>query len=853
MHRTRVRVAEDALDANTTIAQANRADFDRESVAVVNLMSAPGAGKTSLLEAVFREGLGDVRPGVLEGDVQGSLDADRLARYHVPVTQLNTDGGFGGECHLDANMVRTALPEVGLDEIDLLIIENVGNLVCPAEFRVGEDAKAMVCSVTEGEDKPLKYPLMFRTCELVVVNKIDLLPAHRLRPRRAPAQHRVGEPRREGDPDERPHGRGRGRLPRVARGRGGARQGGRVTEAVASRIDELSARRTEAGAQYFEAEAEGLASTCHRMAERFAAGGRLLALGGSPQARSDARHVAVEFVHPVIVGKRALPAIALCDDVEAQFSLLAEPGDIVIGFDASLEPREGASAASPLSFDPPVEDPFVHQELSETAYHLLWELVHVFFEHRGLLEGREVKQVHDTGASSFLYPFLGESETDLDSVLADVRASVLMKAREIGELRAQTLDEGRSDLAAAAAAIRSGRPPAGARQRRLGHRRDGRRRRHAPPAARLARAPGAGPHRGLGDPHRDRQRHRHRRDLRPPGDRPRPRGRRAAGDVHQRQLRERDRGAGGGAAAVDDHDRDGGLRRRPGGRGPAGRSCGDHPLRAHPADPGGTGQRVARTARADRALRQRARVEGTVQGVGFRPYVYRLARELGLAGHVFNDERGVEAEVEGPAAAVEEFMARLPVEAPPLAVVESVDFSALEPTGAEGFEIVHSARRGEPLALVSPDVATCDACLAELFDPADRRYRYPFLNCTDCGPRFTIVRGVPYDRPLTTMAGFEMCAACRAEYDDPNDRRFHAQPNACPDCGPSLSPSLPESLCSACRRAGRGGQGAGRVSPGLPGLVGGGVCGAARAQAPGGQAVRADGRRRSTPPASWSS
>ena len=176
MHRTRVRVAEDALDANTTIAQANRADFDRESVRVVNLMSAPGAGKTTLLEAVFREGLGDIRAGVLEGDVQGSLDADRLAHFHVPVTQINTDGGFGGECHLDANMVRSALGEVPLDEIELLIIENVGNLVCPAEFRVGEDAKAMVCSVTEGEDKPLKYPLMFRTCGLVVVNKIDLLP-----------------------------------------------------------------------------------------------------------------------------------------------------------------------------------------------------------------------------------------------------------------------------------------------------------------------------------------------------------------------------------------------------------------------------------------------------------------------------------------------------------------------------------------------------------------------------------------------------------------------------------------------------------------------------------------------------
>ena len=136
-------------------------------------MSAPGAGKTTLLEAAL-PGL-EPRVGVLEGDVQGSMDADRIAALHVPVTQLNTDNGFGGECHLDANMVRSALPDLALDEIDLLIVENVGNLVCPAEFRIGEDAKAMVCSVTEGEDKPLKYPLMFRTCELVVVNKIDLL------------------------------------------------------------------------------------------------------------------------------------------------------------------------------------------------------------------------------------------------------------------------------------------------------------------------------------------------------------------------------------------------------------------------------------------------------------------------------------------------------------------------------------------------------------------------------------------------------------------------------------------------------------------------------------------------------
>jgi hydrogenase nickel incorporation protein HypB len=176
VHRTKVRVVEDALDANNTIALANRADFDRASVKVVNLMSAPGAGKTMLLERVLANGLDGVRPGVLEGDVRGSFDADRLSVLHVPVTQVNTDPGFGGECHLDANMVRSALPSVPLDEIDLLVIENVGNLVCPAEFRVGEDARAMVCSVTEGEDKPLKYPLMFRTCELVAVNKTDLLP-----------------------------------------------------------------------------------------------------------------------------------------------------------------------------------------------------------------------------------------------------------------------------------------------------------------------------------------------------------------------------------------------------------------------------------------------------------------------------------------------------------------------------------------------------------------------------------------------------------------------------------------------------------------------------------------------------
>jgi hydrogenase nickel incorporation protein HypB len=175
MHRVKVRVVEDALDANNTIARANREDFDRAGVTVVNLMGAPGAGKTTLLERVLGPGLEGVRAGVLEGDVEGSLDADRLADLHVPVTQLNTGAGFGGECHLDANMVRSALGAIPLADLDLLVIENVGNLVCPAEFRVGEDVRIMVSSVAEGDDKPLKYPLMFRACELVVLNKIDLL------------------------------------------------------------------------------------------------------------------------------------------------------------------------------------------------------------------------------------------------------------------------------------------------------------------------------------------------------------------------------------------------------------------------------------------------------------------------------------------------------------------------------------------------------------------------------------------------------------------------------------------------------------------------------------------------------
>jgi D-sedoheptulose 7-phosphate isomerase len=225
--------------------------------------------------------------------------------------------------------------------------------------------------------------------------------------------------------------------------------------------------RVREGERYFAAVAEPLAALCHRMSERFGRGGRLLALGRSPQARSDARHVAVEFVHPVIVGKRALPALALTDPV--QLDLEAEADDIVMAFDpgAAVEAvRERgcetvafAPAAAEWQLDPGTADPFISQELAETAYHVLWELVHVFFEHRG-------GSARGTGASSFLYPFLGERETDLDAVLADVRASVLAKAEEIGALRAQTLREG--DLAPAASAMRN-RLDAGGRVLALGN------------------------------------------------------------------------------------------------------------------------------------------------------------------------------------------------------------------------------------------------------------------------------------------------------------------------------------------------------------------------------------------------
>src|SRR5271165_726476 len=185
-------------------------------------------------------------------------------------------------------------------------------------------------------------------------------------------------------------------------------------------------------------------------------------------------------------------------------------------------------------------------------------------------------------------------------------------------------------------------------------------------------------------------------------------------------------------------------------------------------------------------VRKAIEVSGIVQGVGFRPYIYRLAGERQLTGSICNTAAGVSIEVQGPPAAVDDFLARLPAEAPLLARITEITVHEIPCNGDLHFRIV-TTHRGEPVStLISPDVAVCADCLREMFDPADRRYRYPFINCTNCGPRFTIVRNIPYDRPSTSMAVFPMCPDCLAEYEAPLNRRFHAQPNACWECGPRV-------------------------------------------------------------------
>ena len=186
------------------------------------------------------------------------------------------------------------------------------------------------------------------------------------------------------------------------------------------------------------------------------------------------------------------------------------------------------------------------------------------------------------------------------------------------------------------------------------------------------------------------------------------------------------------------------------------------------------------------SARLKLTVRGAVQGVGFRPFIYRLATGAGLTGWVNNSPQGVFIEVEGPRPTLETFLLRLESEKPPRSSIQSLEASWLDPVGYAAFEIRQSETGGAKTALVLADIATCPDCLAEIFDPRNRRYGYPFTNCTNCGPRFSIIESLPYDRANTSMKCFAMCPQCQAEYNDPLDRRFHAQPNACPVCGPQL-------------------------------------------------------------------
>src|ERR1700722_2807654 len=186
-------------------------------------------------------------------------------------------------------------------------------------------------------------------------------------------------------------------------------------------------------------------------------------------------------------------------------------------------------------------------------------------------------------------------------------------------------------------------------------------------------------------------------------------------------------------------------------------------------------------------LRKRILVRGVVQGVGFRPFVYKVATSLGLSGYVFNSSSGVTIEIEGRGSAVDGFFQNLKDDPPKLAEIKEVSVSDIAVQGSVGFSILDSREEAGAFALVPPDAGTCDECWRDFGVPADRRYGYPFTNCTHCGPRYTIIRDIPYDRATTTMSAFTMCADCQAEYEDPGDRRFHAQPNACAVCGPSLA------------------------------------------------------------------
>ena len=731
--------------------------------------------------------------------MQGSLDADRLASLHVPVTQLQTSVGFGGECHLDANMVRSALPSIPLDEIDLLVIENVGNLVCPAEFRVGEDARVMVASVTEGEDKPLKYPLMFRACELVVLNKIDLLPyvdfdvvalgRTACRPsirawRRCCVSARTGE--------------GVVAVARLARRAARAPHGGGVTDGAHAREQRVLPARV--GAAGGAVRRDGAALPARRAAARGRRGVRRAPRRGRVRPPGDRRQAGA----------------AGAGDADARG---AGAGVRVRRHRRHLQRARGAGG-------------------------------------RGVVLPAHGRPVRSPGAGRDALPrALGARARVLG---ASRPLAGRARARRASSIRSWTAGRPTSRRCARTCSTRS--RPRRSRSGRCASRRWPRTLACSPrPRAALGPRVLALGNGGSATDAMDVV-----ADFRA-------RGRRAldltddpavltaiANDIgveaifarqviaHGRHgdtlltlstsgssanvLAALDRGAP--ARAVD--DRAGRLRRRADRFRGAGRLRRGRALGAHPADPGGAGERVPHAGGA-RRLRVRARVTGVVQGVGYRPFVFGLASSL-RAGRVRAQRRRGRAGRGRGARRRASSSRGCASEAPPLARVESVSCEAVPEVGARGFEIRASPRNGRPDAPISPDVATCAACLSELFDPARPPLSLPVHQLHGLRPALHDRDRRAVRPPVDDDGGLRRCArSARREYDDPRDRRFHAQPNACPECGPRVTlvarrppRSAPRGLAAARRglappptrcspaRSSRSRASAGSTSPAAP-------------------------------------
>ncbi len=666
---------------------------------------------------------------------------------------------------------------------------------------------------------------------------------------------------------------------------------------LATYVERQMLARNDVCEAFFGRESVRLADACREMSERFLNGGRLLAFGRGPYG-TDAQHVSVEFVHPVIVGKRALPALDVSVDFSAWLDTGLKAEDIVMGFgppEGDLEVwaalttarRRGAmtlalpGAEGSYAVTTPTDDPFVHQELVEILYHTLWETVHVFLEHREL--------GHDAGEAGFLYPFLGRQKQDVSRCVDDAAASIRMKVGDDSLLRERVAREQPAEIARAAVEIHSRlerggklilfgnggsatdandwmldciRPPAGYRpipavslalepanfsaiandvgvevtflRQLIAHAR--------PDDVAVAFSTSGGSRnivaaleearkRGLLTVALLGMRRRRNRPARPgrlPPRRPLPLHPQDPGDPRVHLPRDaRHPGAdtpcltksSSSAAPVANT-------RRPCASGSSGAESSSSsttwtPTRGRVSACGrsaaGSGScRCSSRTTSSRRLDGRdaaawsalgtdvadacsVRVRGVVQGVGFRPFVSRLARRNDLTGWVLNGGEGVDIHLEGAADSLSSFLRDLELTRPPSAVITAIEIGSATPEGLDEFVIRESLPSAAPTVHIAPDLPVCDDCLRELFDAGDPRFGYPYINCTNCGPRYSVVLALPYDRPNTTMREWPLDEACAHEYADQENRRFHAQPVACPECGPGYFLRIGEELVAGSR------------------------------------------------------